>query len=272
MIAICDEKLLYYGMMSKGPVLFLFLILGLAGNAQPSRIILAVFAHPDDETTIAPVLAKYGEYNQVYVLIATDGRFGVTDHAGIDAGDSLVKIRNQELACSCRKLGINKPIQLGLPDQLGSPEGMGAYFSHLATLKKELAKVITDLKPDVVVTFGPDADSGHPDHRLVGIVTTEVLLKDKWPANLSLYYFSWTKQQADKFPEWNLNYTHQTHLNTKISFLEKHEEMSYEAIRCYQSQYSEEELDRWIGRERADPLNVLYFREFATSKEIREDF
>jgi LmbE family N-acetylglucosaminyl deacetylase len=52
--------------------------------------LLAIFSHPDDEATVSPVLAKYAaEGVTVYLAIATDGRYGVTDHAKIPAGDSL---------------------------------------------------------------------------------------------------------------------------------------------------------------------------------------
>ena len=44
------------------------------------KSILAVFAHPDDESTIAPILARYTrEGAKVYLVIVTDGRYGTND-------------------------------------------------------------------------------------------------------------------------------------------------------------------------------------------------
>ncbi len=95
-----------------------------------SKVIMAIFAHPDDETTIGPVLAKYAENHEVYLVVATDGSFGVTDHAGIPAGDSLVNIRTRETKCACEKLGINPPQFLGAQDGLGL-NGHGNYYEEV---------------------------------------------------------------------------------------------------------------------------------------------
>lgn len=64
------------------------------GPASPARTLVAVFAHPDDETHVAPMLARYArEGARVLLVIATDGRRGANRHAGIPAGDSLAKVR-----------------------------------------------------------------------------------------------------------------------------------------------------------------------------------
>src|SRR5436190_10540806 len=61
------------------------------------KTLVAVVAHPDDETLTSPVLARYArEGARVYVVIATDGRRGVAPHAGIPAGDSLATVRAGE--------------------------------------------------------------------------------------------------------------------------------------------------------------------------------
>ena len=55
---------------------FFFLLLGATSveAQQGSRVILAVFAHPDDETTVSPVLARYArEGAKVYLAVATKG-------------------------------------------------------------------------------------------------------------------------------------------------------------------------------------------------------
>ena len=89
-------------------------------HAQPDpRVVLVVIAHPDDETTMGGVLARLAEDGQVFLVVATDGRYGVSDHANIPAGDSLVSVRAQEVACSSERLGIEPPILLGLHDGLG---------------------------------------------------------------------------------------------------------------------------------------------------------
>src|SRR5689334_18819617 len=96
------------------------------------KILLAIFAHPDDEATVSPVLAKYASEDvKVYLAIATDGRLGYTEHAKIPKGDSLAAVRKIELQCAAEKLGINPPIMFGLEDQLKMGEGMGAFNQQM---------------------------------------------------------------------------------------------------------------------------------------------
>ncbi|MEO0473750.1 MAG: PIG-L family deacetylase, partial [Bacteroidota bacterium] len=164
--------------MNIHPVWLLLLSIFLNACSQPTKssnqskptspqTILAIFAHPDDETTVGPILAKYSKTADVYLILATDGFLGVTEHAGIPAGDSLVKVREKEAACSCAALGIHPPIFFGLPDALGL-DGSLDFYQHVPVYKEKLMQEIQRLKPDVIITFGPDGDSGHPDHRLVG--------------------------------------------------------------------------------------------------------
>lgn len=206
------------------------------------------------------------------MVIATDGRFGVTDHSGIPAGDSLIAIRKKELACSCEALGIEPPIQLSQKDMLGSNEGMGPFFGQLIQMEDELETVIDSLRPEIILTFGPEGDSGHPDHRLTADVTTELLLSGKLDYLPELYYFSYTKTQADKYVGWNLNYAAENFLDTQISFSELDAERYYAAIRCHQSQYSTQEMTEWIALEKADADKRIFFRKLILPKERQSGF
>jgi len=264
----------------KNPILF-FLLPFLWLACQPIKeekqrdpeTILAIFAHPDDETTVGPVLAKYAEQGKkVYLAFTTDGRHGITDHAGIPAGDTLIQIREKEAACACEKLGIQAPIFMGCHDGLRGIEGMSGIFSELEDMEERVAAIIKKIQPDVVVTFGPDGDSGHPDHRLTGAVTTQVLLNNPWPKDFSLYYFSWLKKQAELYGDWNLNSIHEENTNTVITFDESQEEKHFKAIQCYPSQYTQEEMDHWIKVEKEDQLNRLYFRRYRPDRVKRDRF
>jgi len=253
---------------------FLLLILLMVGlliscvQEPRDQTILVVFAHPDDETTIGPVMNKYAEHNEVYLLLATGGSFGVTEHAGIPAGDSLVEIRKKEAACSCEALGIHPPIFLGIQDGLGL-NGHGNFYEMEPLLKERLLEAILDIDPDILITFGPGGDTGHPDHRLLGAITTEILLRENLIDEVDLYYFSWTKEQAEKYKMWNLNYQDESLLDTRISYEQKHEDAAIQSIRCHKSQYTEEAMEFWIQLELDDPSNVLYFRSFERSRKVR---
>lgn len=242
------------------------------GVPDSKKTIMAIFAHPDDETTMSPVLAKYANLANVHVVIATDGRYGVTNHFGMQAGDSLVAIRTQEMACACEKLGVHPPHFLGAKDGLGL-NGHHNFYEEAAQLTERIKDKIKELSPNVILTFGPEGDTGHPDHRMVGLLTTEILLRENWVNRMDLYYFAWTKEQTKKFPEdWGLGWTHPDLLLTAITFSTAHEEKAFASMRCHKSQYTRTELDAWIQAEKQDTTNILYFRKFALDTVERNGF
>jgi LmbE family N-acetylglucosaminyl deacetylase len=126
-----------------------------APAASPSpRTLVAVLAHPDDETLFSPALAHYArEGVQVFVVIATDGSQGVAPHAGIPAGDSLATIRVEEARCSTRELGLRDPVMLGLPDA-----GLAVLRpwpgEPLDRLVTRLEALFRELRPQAVITLG----------------------------------------------------------------------------------------------------------------------
>ncbi len=158
-------------------------------SAPPSRsaprTVLGVFAHPDDEVVLGPLPARYArEGAAVRLAFATDGSEGVREHAGIPAGAALAAERRREAACACRALGADPPIFFGLDDGLGARESPEA-----AGLSARVRRLFEDLRPDVVITFGPDGVTGHPDHILVGAAVTRAY-RSMAPADRpgALYY------------------------------------------------------------------------------------
>lgn len=241
-------------------------------KSTPPKTIMAIFAHPDDETTIGPALAKYALISDVHLVVATDGRYGVTDHAGLPAGDSLIAVRKLETECACAALGINPPHFLEAKDGLGL-NGNHNFYEEVAQLKERIAEKISELQPEVILTFGPDGDTGHPDHRMVGLLTTEILLRENLVDKIDLYHFAWTREQTKKFPAaWGLGWAHPDLLHTKIEFSAEDEELAFTSLKCHQSQFTTQDMGDWIQAERNDTTNVLYFRKFAVDTTIRDGF
>ena len=136
------------------------------------RTLVAVFAHGDDEVPIGPVLAKYsGEGVQVYLIIATDGAQGGAN-TSIPRGPELARVRGEEALCSTKALGLQPPILLGFPD--GALGSYSADPSLLYRLTQRVQEELQRLKPDAIVTWGPDGGTGHPDHRLVSSIVTQL--------------------------------------------------------------------------------------------------
>src|SRR5437868_6312304 len=79
--------------------------------------ILAVFAHPDDETTVGALLAHYAALGHpVHLATLTSGGKGTRLHAGIPAGPALERAREAELTCAAQALGLPPPIPLRFED------------------------------------------------------------------------------------------------------------------------------------------------------------
>ena len=135
--------------------------------------LMCVLAHPDDESLgNGGILAKYAaEGVETYLVTATRGERGwfgsEKDYPGPEA---LGKIREDELFAAARVLGIRRFDFLdyidGDLDQCHPAEVIAKLVGHLRSIK-----------PDVVVTFGPDGAYGHPDHIAISQFTTAAIVE-----------------------------------------------------------------------------------------------
>lgn len=240
---------------------------------RKNKIILAIVAHPDDEGAFSSVLVKLSKLNKVYVIIATDGRYGTV--RGYPAGDSLAAIRQEESKCACKILGTQPPIFLGFHDGLGLKDGNGEYFKQTGELTEKLKQKIEELNPDYILTFGPDGDTGHNDHRNIGAITTEVLLREGWVEKFPLYYIAWMKKDDLKLKDatgYGLRTVNSKYYNVQLRFSEEDEDKGLASMDCYLSQSTTEERKKWKEVEKADTSNTVYFRQFVISKNKKIGF
>ena len=130
------------------------------------RTLLGVWAHPDDEAYLsAGLMAEFSRRgDRVVVVTATLGERGTSDPLAWPP-EQLAPVRRAELRRSLAAVGVEEFHLLGLPD--------GDCEQHDAT--DAIAGFITVLQPDLVVTFGPDGMTGHPDHRAVSRWTTQAM-------------------------------------------------------------------------------------------------
>lgn len=122
--------------------------------------LLAMFAHPDDETfAIGGTLARYADAGvEVHLWCATAGEAGTLSGERVSK-ESLGAIRREELVRVVEILGIQELHLHDFPDgQLdpADPEGLAAAND-----------VLERVRPDVFLTFGPDGVTGHADHLAV---------------------------------------------------------------------------------------------------------
>lgn len=130
-----------------------------AGHPLAGRTILAVFAHPDDESlACGATLARAADAGARVVLIcASRGESGsVCDRSLVPDGD-LGRVRALELRAACEALGIGDLIILNHPDG-------DLRWADIPELHMELVIAIRRYRPDAVITFGEDGLYWHLDH------------------------------------------------------------------------------------------------------------
>ena len=129
--------------------------------------LLGVFAHPDDETFCAGgTFARYAEQGaEIMVVSATRGQAGQIRDAAVGDRRTIAAVREAELHLACERLGITTVRCLDHVDGTLAD-------AEFAALVDEVAEVIGEFRPDVVITFGPDGGYGHPDHVTISAVTT----------------------------------------------------------------------------------------------------
>lgn len=150
--------------------------------------ILAVIAHPDDESFgLGGTLVKYAsEGVEIHVLCATRGENG-------RGGSDLGKTREKELLTASKILGVAR---VDFMDYIDGTLSNGMYQAMAAKIE---AKIKT-FQPQVVLTFDRLGVSGHIDHIMVAMVTTFVC--KKYQDQLKLYYYCELKETTDKVPDY----------------------------------------------------------------------
>ncbi len=134
--------------------------------------LLAVFAHPDDESMgMGGTLAKYSaEGVDTHLVCASRGErgwFGPEDkHPGFEI---LGQTRSAELQNAVNALGMKSLSFLGYID------GDVDKADHAEAIRR-IASHIRRIRPQVVVTFPPDGNYGHPDHIAIGQFTSAAIV------------------------------------------------------------------------------------------------
>ena len=147
-----------------------------AADRRPS--LLAVFAHPDDESLASGGLLAWCAAIGVEasLLCLTHGEHGQGAGAGPAGGARpLRQIRAAELAAAARVLGITH-VRL-----LDHEDGMLPWVSP-DRLEADIRDEIHRTGPDVVITFDADGLYWHPDHIAVHERTTAVVAALRGPA------------------------------------------------------------------------------------------
>lgn len=123
--------------------------------------IMAVWAHPDDETYLCGGIMATAIANgqEVVCVTATKGEAGVQDQSRWPA-NKLAQIRAAELNDALKILGVDNHFWLDYQD--GCCCDIDQYEAG-----DKLNLLINRFKPNSILTFGPDGLTGHLDHQTV---------------------------------------------------------------------------------------------------------
>ncbi|MBX7212589.1 MAG: PIG-L family deacetylase [Thermoflexales bacterium] len=133
--------------------------------------LLAFLAHPDDESFgIGGTLAHYARAGvSVHYLCATRGESGTVDAHRLEGYASVEDLRDTELACASKALGLASYAYLGFRDSgmKGSPDNARAdafVQADIDVAARRLAGFVVAHRPNVLITHDQYGGYGHPDH------------------------------------------------------------------------------------------------------------
>ena len=135
------------------------------------QTILAVLAHPDDESFgMGGSLALYASRGaDVYLICATRGEVGEVAPELLKGFNSIAELRESELRCAAGILGLKEVFFLdyrdsGMPGSADNQHPQALAAQPLDEVAANVVCYIRELKPQVVLTFDPIGGYRHPDH------------------------------------------------------------------------------------------------------------
>ena len=148
--------------------------------------IVVFTAHPDDEQLAAGTMYKNHQMGgETFLICATSGEKGKSHLKRHVSDTTLARIRRDELVKAAKVLKIDKVIFLGFPDA-------DVRKNEKALYEKSLP-IIAKIKPDYILSFGPDGISGHWDHIITGKVGRRIAKKLKIPIAAFTMSSKWRK-------------------------------------------------------------------------------
>lgn len=206
---------------------------------EPLAPILAIFAHPDDEVTVGPALARAArEGRSVRIVYATSGDRG-PGYSGLEPGEALGTLREGEALCASAALGLQEPVFLRLGDaelstRVTDPEGPAMR------LLGQVGQLIAETRPGLVITWGPDGGYGHADHRMVSALATQAIAALPAGGRPQLFYpgiRSGTLPPVAEMQRWAV--TDPALLDHNVAYSATDLSAAAAAVECHRSQFDE---------------------------------
>ena len=248
------------------------------GQPDAGRSLLAVFAHPDDESLASGGLLAWcaARGAAVSLLCASRGGLGqIDDPARIEMGVT----RGRELSAAASVLGMREVILL---------DHRNGFLPWVPceVMDADIREAIIRLQPDVVLTFDEDGLYWHPDH-IVMYERTTAVVASMGEAGPALFYVSMPKgsmrgvltaaaaaalpdtpspQQVlgiDEVDAFGLFAARPTLVVDASEFAET----KLAALRCHRSQIAGDALDCLPAEQAAGLLGVEHYRRAAVGRQ-----
>lgn len=170
--------------------------------------ILILTAHPDDESYAAAgsIYKNHQRGGQNFLICASFGEKGSSHLKKPISENQLKKIRFRELKRSGKIIHLEKIWVLGLPD--------GGIKKHAAEIYNRSLRLAQKIKPEAILSFGPDGISGHWDHVIMGRIAKKIARK----LSLPLFAFTLSPKITSGASMWLKNRRQANWYLKKISF------------------------------------------------------
>jgi LmbE family N-acetylglucosaminyl deacetylase len=229
--------------------------------------LLAVFAHPDDESRIiGGTLAKYSRAGvHVAVWLATRGEAStLLGTPPICIPEELPTVRAREMAAAAKALGLAEVRICDYPD--GALERVDQ-----GQITGAIVRTIREVRPHVVITFGPEGRTLHPDHIAIHRCATHAFelagdpkaypeqvaesLRPWWPCKL---YYTAVAASLARQTNWRFPATPDADITVTIDVAPYLAAKKRATIEAHRTQYAEppfsnlDETARWRALSRED--------------------
>lgn len=219
------------------------------------KTIVGVFAHPDDEISMAGLLGRAVDRGiNVHLICATRGEVGRVRNNIVG---NISDIRTNEIKESCRISGVSSLNFLEVRDS--KPE---TWVTE--SVEEKLDTLLKKINPDVIITFDKNGGNGHPDHKEISRLTQNAFNKIN-NENIKLYYISLFPESFIKKKLFLLPISKNlkdklirkfTVSNNLVSFMlklnKKELKQKLDLVNCYKSQFPDEK-----GRYYKVPLSIF---------------
>jgi LmbE family N-acetylglucosaminyl deacetylase len=145
-----------------------------AGSTEPPVRLVGVFAHPDDDVyTIGGTLALHRDAVRPTLVFCTSGGAGPISDEALATRETLAEVREREQAASMAVLGVRADVRFLRHPDYTLPD------VPFEALTREIEEILREVRPHVVVTFGPDGMTSHQDHIRAGEATAEAFRRTR---------------------------------------------------------------------------------------------